>query len=213
MCPGDLAGGGTGQGLLARKDHSYINVPWRRREAARSSKQRMAQAERDCLILSGNTTSHTRSCPSRRPGREQRVLCEAGRRRGSDRRGSPPAKALAGIGRALSSSRGAHILLASQSAPAQESELSPGLLLLDPPVQRACSRYLAPPRLLSLTATHSSPPAEWDSSGSSSTCTNHSAFCFVWTSQGQQVFLETLLLLLPHPHPTCAGQGTEQPPA
>lgn len=99
MCPGDLAGGGTGQGLLARKDHSYINVPWRRREAARSSKQRMAQAERDCLILSGNTTSHTRSCPSRRPGREQRVLCEAGRRRGSDRRGSllPPKPSL-GLG-------------------------------------------------------------------------------------------------------------------
>lgn len=59
MCLGDLAGGETGQGYLARQDHSYINVPWRRREAATSSKQLRAQAERDCLILSGNTTSHT----------------------------------------------------------------------------------------------------------------------------------------------------------
>lgn len=59
MCLGDLAGGETGQGYLARQDHSYINVPWRRREAATSSKQHRAQAECDCLILSGNTTSHT----------------------------------------------------------------------------------------------------------------------------------------------------------
>lgn len=54
-----LAGGGTGHGHLARQSHGYINVPWRRRGAAGSSKLRMAQAERDCLILSGNTTSHT----------------------------------------------------------------------------------------------------------------------------------------------------------
>lgn len=59
MCLGDLAGGETGQGYLACQDHGYINVPWRRREAATSSKQHRAQAERDCLILSGNTTSHT----------------------------------------------------------------------------------------------------------------------------------------------------------
>lgn len=59
MRPRDLSGGGTGQGHLAHQNHGYINVPWRRREAASSSKQRMAQAERDCLILSGNTKSHT----------------------------------------------------------------------------------------------------------------------------------------------------------
>lgn len=52
-----LVGGGKGHGHLARQRHGYINVPWRRREAAGSSKQCMARAERDCLILSGNTTS------------------------------------------------------------------------------------------------------------------------------------------------------------
>lgn len=56
--PWGLEGGGTGHGHLARQRNGYINVPWRRREAAGSSKQCKARAERDCLILSGNITSH-----------------------------------------------------------------------------------------------------------------------------------------------------------
>lgn len=116
--PWGLVGGGTGHGHLASQRHGYINVPWRRREAAGSSKQCMARAERDCLILSGNTTSHM-LLPKPQLGREQHVLCEAGRRRGSDHRGSPPAKALTRIGRTLSRSRRAQVLLVSQSVLAQ----------------------------------------------------------------------------------------------
>lgn len=63
----------------------------------------------------------------KRLGREQHVLCEASQRRGSDRGGSPPAKALTGIGRALSRSRRAQVLLASQSLLAQSLELGPSV--------------------------------------------------------------------------------------
>lgn len=119
------------------------------------------------------TQRPTRSCPSRRPGREQRVLCEAGRRRGSE--DSPaeallPPKPLLGLGArcpAVEAHKCCWFLKVLQ--------LRLSSALLDPPVQWACSN-LAPIRQLSLTAAHSSPPTEWANLGSSSTCTNHSAF-------------------------------------
>lgn len=128
-------------------------------------------------------------------------LWEAGRRRGKRRqpsRGSPPAKALTGFGRALSRSRGAQVLLVSQSAPAQSLSSA----VLDPPVQRACSNQ-APIRELSLTATHSSPPAEGATPGSSSTCTNHNAFllCVDLSGVAACVFRD-FSVAFPKPHPT-----------
>lgn len=98
-------------------------------------------------------------------------LAGGGGKRRQPSRGSPPAKALTGYGRALSGSRSAQVQLVSQSAPAQSLSSA----LLDPRVQRACSN-LAPIRELSLTASHSSPPAEGAIPGSSSTYTNHNAF-------------------------------------
>lgn len=134
VCPGDLAGGGTGHGHLARLGHGYINVPWRRREAAGSSKQRMARAERDCLILSGNTTSYTLLPKLQAWAGTGCSLREAGRRRGSNHRGSPRAKALPATERA-------HTVLQCwlPRAPGSEPELSPGPLWLGPPVHRARS--------------------------------------------------------------------------
>lgn len=199
---GDLAGGETGQGYLARQDHGYINVPWRRREAATSSKQHRAQAERDCLILSGNTTSHTLlPKPQAWAGTACSLsgrLAGGGGKRRQPSRGSPPAKALTGFGRALSRSRGAQVLLVSQSAPAQSLSSA----VLDPPVQRACSNQ-APIRELSLTATHSSPPAEGATPGSSSTCTNHNAFllCVDLSGVAACVFRD-FSVAFPKPHPT-----------
>lgn len=85
------------------------------------------------------TQRPTRSCPSRRPGREQRVLCEAGG-------GEATAEALSSrqslIGRAPSRSRST----SAAGLPRSETELDPGLLLLNPPVQRASSHYLEPAR-------------------------------------------------------------------
>lgn len=211
--PWGLVGGGTGHGHLARQRHGYINVPWRRREAAGSSKQCMARAERGLSVIASSYQGTQRpicSCPSRRLGREQHVLCEAGRRRGSGHRGSPPAKALTGIGRALSRSRRAQVLLASQSVLAQSLSWVLGGYRW---VLR--SHYPAPARQLSLTVTHSLPSGGWAALGSSSACTNHSAFLLCVDLSGVACVFRDFSAVPPLP-PVCSdsgGEGAEQPPA
>lgn len=84
------------------------------------------------------TQRPTRSCPSRRPGREQRVLCEAGRRRGSE---DSPAEALLPPKPLLG------LCARCPEAEAHKCcwflkvlQLSLSSALLDPPVQWACSK-------------------------------------------------------------------------
>lgn len=157
------------------------------------------------------TQRPTRSCPSRRPGREQRVLCEAGG-------GEATIEALSSrqslTGRAPSRSRSTSAAGFPERS-CSETELGPGLLLLKPLVQRARFHYLELARQLSLSATHSSLPGGWASPGSNSTCTNHSVFLLCVDLSGAECVFRDFPAAPPPPD-VCSdsgGEGAEQPPA
>lgn len=134
-----------------------------------------------CVIASSyqGTQCPICSCPSRRLGREQHVLSEACRRRGSDRRGPPPAAPLRQIPhqdwmRSVPQQKGTQVLLASQSILAQSLSWVLGCYG-GSSGPKGILPILTLARQLSLTAICSA-PGGWVAPGSSSTCTNYSAF-------------------------------------